>query len=219
MKRETLQSILGKILRTVAKVEYYGTENLPQEGPILVATNHMSRMDTLYLFINPARKDITALVADKYLKYPVFNWILKTGGVIWLDREKADFTAFRKAAEILKAGVALGIAPEGTRSQTGQIQEGKPGTALLSVRTNTPVVPVGIEGTDTFFRDVLRLRRPHIILRFGEPMTFAPLDRDTRDEQLRNYTEEIMLRIAALLPARYRGYYANHPKLKEMITE
>ncbi len=219
MTRETLQAIMKAVLLNVAHVEYCGVEHLPKEGPVIVATNHMSRMDTLYLFTNPGRTDITALVADKYLKYPIFNWILKTGGVVWLDRDKADFTAFRKAAEIIRSGVAMGIAPEGTRSQIGQLQEGKPGTALLAVRTNTVIVPVGIAGTDTFFKRLLTFRRPRVTLTFGPPLKLPPLERDTRDTQLQQYTDEIMCRIAALLPPSYRGFYKDHPRVKELLQE
>lgn len=217
MKRETLYKILRAVLYNVAHVEYHGTEYLPKEGPVLIATNHNSRMDTLYLFVNPARPDITALVADKYLKYPVFNWILKVGGVVWLDRNEADFSAFRKAAEIIKSGVAMGVAPEGTRSRDGQLQEGKPGIALLAVQTKTPIVPVGIAGTDMFFKRLLTLRRPRVILNFGPAIHLEPLQRDTRKEQLKQYTEEIMCRIAALLPASYRGVYKDHLRLKELL--
>lgn len=213
MKRETLRKIVLFLLHTLSKVEFSGTEHLPVEGPVIVATNHMSRVDTLLLFINPVRTDITALVADKYLKYPLFSTILKIGGVIWLDRSQADFGALRKAREVLKEGVALGIAPEGTRSTTGKLQEGKPGTAMLAATTQTPVVPVGIAGTDTYFRDLLRLRRPRVALRFGPPMTLAPLERSTRDAQLKQYTEDLMLAIAGLLPERHRGFYRDHPRL------
>jgi len=219
MKRETLRSILKAILTRLAKVEYYGTEYLPKEGGVIVATNHMSRMDTLYLFINPARTDITALVADKYKKYPVFNWILDVGKVIWLDRDKADFGAFRVAAEWLKKGVALGIALEGTRSQNGQLQEGKPGAVLLAQRTGVPVVPVGIAGTENYFRDLLRLRRPRLRLTFGPPIYVPPLDREKRDEQLKYWTDEIMARIAALLPPKYWGFYKDHPRVKELANQ
>lgn len=213
MNRETLRKIILFLLRTLSKVSFSGTEHLPVSGPVIVATNHMSRVDTLLLFINPVRTDITALVADKYLKYPVFSTILKIGGVIWLDRSQADFGAFRKAREVLKEGVALGIAPEGTRSTTGALQEGKPGTAMLAATTQTPVVPVGIAGTDTYFRDLLRLRRPRVHLNFGPPMLLAPLDRGTRDAQLQQYTEDIMVAIAGLLPPRHRGFYHDHPRL------
>lgn len=218
MKRETLRKIMAGLLTTLARVEFTGLEYLPQEGGLIVATNHMSRVDTLLLFINPARTDITALVADKYKKYPVFNWILDVGGVIWLDRDKADFGAFRVAVEWINKGVAMGIAPEGTRSRIGQLQEGKPGAVLLAQRTGVPIVPVGIAGTETFFRDLLRLRRPKVHLNFGPAFQLPPLNRANRDESLKQMTDEIMVRIAALLPSQYRGFYKDHPRLKELTS-
>jgi 1-acyl-sn-glycerol-3-phosphate acyltransferase len=217
MKRETLQSILKTLLSLLAKVEFEGLENLPQEGGLLVATNHMSRADALLLLINPARTDITALVADKYKKYPVFHWVLRTAGVIWLDRDKADFAAFRMAVDVLKTGVALGIAPEGTRSQTGQLLEGKPGTVLLAQKANVPIIPVGIAGSENFFRYLFTLRRPKITLRFGPVIIIPPMDRANRDAWLQKSTEDIMLSIAAVLPPKYWGFYKDHPRLKEFI--
>ena len=217
MNRQQLHAILDPLLRTLGRVEYRGTEHIPKEGPVLVATNHMSRVDTLYLFSNPIRPDITALVADKYLKYPVFNYMMKSGGVIWLDRDRADFTAFRKAVEVIRAGVALGIAPEGTRSKTAELQEGKPGIALLAAKTRTVIVPVGISGTETYFKKLMTLRRPQVTLQFGPAFTLPPVDRNARDEQLKQYTDEIMCRIAALLPPRYWGFYKDHPRVKELL--
>jgi len=211
MKRETLRKIIAGIVNIIARVEFRGTEHIPLEGGVIVATNHMSRVDTLLLFINPVRLDLTALVADKYKKYPVFNWILDVGGVIWLDRDKADFGAFRVAVEWINKGVAMGIAPEGTRSQDAQLQEGKPGTVLLAQKTGVPIVPVGIAGTENFFRDLLRLRRPKVQLTFGPAFRLPPLDRNNRDESLKQMTDEIMVRIAVLLPPKYRGFYKNHP--------
>jgi 1-acyl-sn-glycerol-3-phosphate acyltransferase len=219
VKRETLQKILTRLLNLLAKVEFQGTEHLPQEGGLIIATNHMSRADSLLLLINPARTDITALVADKYQKYPVFNWVLRTAGVVWLDRDKADFTAFRVAADLLKSGVALGIAPEGTRSQSGELLEGKPGSVLLAQKANVPIVPVGLAGTEKFFRYIFTLRRPKITIRFGPSFTIPPIDRDNRDAWLQNSTDEIMARIAVLLPPKYWGFYKDHPRVKELLSE
>lgn len=217
MQRETLQKILKALLTTLADVQFCGAEHMPKEGGLLLATNHMSWMDTLHLFLNPGRPDITALVADKYKKVPVFSWVLNVGEVIWLDRDKADFGAFRLAADALKTGHCLGIAPEGTRSRTGQLQEGKAGAVLLASRTGVPIVPVGISGTEAYFRRLGTLRRPHVKLTFGPVFTLPPLDRNNRDESLRQMTDEIMCRIAILLPPQYWGYYKDHPRLKEML--
>ena len=213
LKREILKIIAIILLKLPSRPEFSGLENLPKTGPVIVATNHNSRVDTALLFINPVRPDITALVADKYLRYPLFRLMLNMGGVIFLDRSQADFGAFRKAREVLKEGVALGIAPEGTRSEDGQLHEGKPGTAMLAATTQTPIVPVAIANSDTYFHDYVRLRRPRVQIRFGPVMHLAPLDRRPAGEQLHQYTEDIMLAIARMLPERQRGFYKDHPRL------
>ena len=217
MKRETLRSIITILVRLLSTVEYRGTEHVPPEGGLVITTNHMSRVDTLLLFINPVRTDITALVATKYLKYPLFKWILNTGGIVWLERDTADFTAFRLAVDEIKAGKALGIAPEGTRSQTGELQEGKPGAILLAMKTNVPIVPVAIAGTETFFKKLFTLRRPKVKITFGPAYMLPALDRSNRDESLKRMAEEVMLRIAILLPPKYWGVYKDNPRLKEML--
>jgi len=219
MQRETLRKIMAGLLSAFSQVEYSGLEYLPPDGGVIIATNHMSLVDSLLIFINPARKDITALVADKYKKFIFFRWILDTSGAIWLDRDKADFGAFRVAVEWINKGVAMGIAPEGTRSTTAQLQEGKPGTVLLALKTGVPIVPVGVAGTETFFSDLTHLRRPKTRVNFGPAFQLPPLDRNQRDESLKQMTDEIMTRIAVLLPPKYWGFYKDHPRLKELLQE
>ena len=218
MKRETLRKIVNRLIRLLSRPTFEGLEYLPKEGGLIVATNHLSRLDTLLLFINPARDDITALVADKYQQYPLFKWVLNTGGIIWLDRESADFGAMRTAVEVLKKGVALGIAPEGTRSVGAELLEGKPGTVMVALKAGVPIVPVGIAGTENVFRRMFTLQFPHITVKFGPAFVLPPLERDRRSEQMKEYTDEIMCRIAALLPPRYHGYYKDHPRLKQMLN-
>ncbi len=157
MKRETLQQIMRWGIKNLTVSEFIGLENVPATGGIIVATNHMSRIDIPLLFTLPVRPDITALVTDKYQHYPFFKWFAITAGGIWIDRTKADFTAFRQAADVISEGRALGIAPEGTRSDSGLL-EGKSGTVLLALKTGAPVIPLGISGTDTCNHEWKRLR-------------------------------------------------------------
>ena len=219
MKRETLRKILAGIIHTLSRVTFLGTENLPPSGGILVATNHVSRLDTLLLFINPARDDITALVADKYKEYPLFKWMMNTGGIIWLDREHADFGAVRAAVAALQQGLSLGIAPEGTRSPAGELQEGKGGIVLVALKSGVPIVPVGIQGTRDVFKKMFTFQRPRLTLKFGPAFTLPPLDREHRDEQMKQSIDEVMCRIAALLPPEYWGVYKDHPRLKELLAK
>lgn len=218
MKRETLQKLVIHILKHYTHLQFSGLEHIPAVGGVIIATNHLSRVDIPILFANPARPDITALVADKYQKYPFFRWFCVTAGGIWLDRDKADFAAFRLAAEVLAQGRSLGIAPEGTRSD-GALLEGKSGTVLLAIKTGVPVIPVAIYGSETTFPEWKRLRKPYITCRFGKPLNFAPLDRDNREAGLLAYTTEMMCQIAAMLPQKYRGFYAQHPRLLELLTQ
>ncbi len=216
MKRETLQRIMIWGIKNLTVAEFIGLENVPATGGIIVATNHMSRIDIPLLFTLPVRPDITALVTDKYQNYPFFKWFAITAGGIWIDRTKADFTAFRQAADVIAEGRALGIAPEGTRSDNGLL-EGKSGTVLLALKTGVPVIPLGISGTDTCNYEWKHLRKPRLTVRIGPALNFAPLERERRDEQLQEYTTELMCQIAALLPEKYRGFYRGYPRVRELI--
>jgi 1-acyl-sn-glycerol-3-phosphate acyltransferase len=113
----------------------------------------------------------------------------------------------------------LVIAPEGTRSRTGSLIEAKPGASYLATKLDRPIVPVGITGTEdqALLGNLKKLRRGSIVVTAGPSFTLPPLPKENRDEALKQYTDEIMCHIAALLPEKYRGVYANHPRLKELL--
>ena len=218
MKSHRLRSIIRTLMKLLTRTETIGADNIPPSGGVLLACNHMSRMDIPVLFLTPGRPDMTALVTTKYLKHPLLRWFIVTAEGIWLDRDTADFSAFRKAVEALKAGKALGIAPEGTRSVTSQLLEGKPGTALLALRTGVPIIPVAISGTEDSVEKLLRFKRPHITAEYGEPIYPPKLDRGNREGQLQGLTDEIMCQIASMLPEKYHGFYTGNPRLKELLA-
>jgi 1-acyl-sn-glycerol-3-phosphate acyltransferase len=215
MQSSTLRRILTWVFNTLTVWETAGTENVPAEGPFILATNHMSRVDVPLLFIATPRTDLVALVADSYKTNPFFTFLVVTTHSIWIDRNKADFTAMRSAMDHIRKGGALGIAPEGTRSRVKALLPAKSGVALLADKTRVPIVPAAISGTENTFLELFKFRKPRLLVRFGKPFTPPPVDRADREASLERNTEEIMLRIAAMLPDQYHGYYANHPRLKE----
>ncbi len=219
MKRKTLQNILHFLLRTITHTEFVGTENIPIQGGVIFVVNHMSRVDAPILFGMPVREDTITVAADKYKKNPLFRFLIETAESIWIDRDIADFAAMRTAIDSVNQGRALGIAPEGTRSSNGRLNIGKPGVVLIADRTHVPVVPVGIAGSESAVKKLLSFRRPHITVRFGKPFELPPMDRARRDAWLQSSTDEIMCRIAAELPPQYRGFYADYPRLKELLSE
>ena len=205
MKRETLQRLVRFLIRTLTHTEYIHPENFPATGPVILAINHMSHIDTPVLFVNPIRPDITALVTTKYKENWFVSLFTDIAKGIWIDRDIADFTAIRNASEVLAKGWVLGIAPEGTRSKTGQMQEGKPGIIMLALKSGAPIVPVALTGTEDALKKILHLRRPHITATFGEPFTLPEFPPRHRSEELHRWTDILMRRIAALLPEKYRG--------------
>jgi 1-acyl-sn-glycerol-3-phosphate acyltransferase len=219
MKPNELRRILTWLVKKLTDTEFLGTENVPLTGGVLIATNHMSRMDIPVLFLTPKRPDMTALVTTKYLKYPLIRWFIVTAQGIWLDRDTADFSAFRTAMTALNQGMAIGIAPEGTRSKDAQLLEGKPGAALLALRAGVPILPVAISGTEDAVYKMKRFKRPHITVQFGKLIPTPQLDRNNREAQLQQLTDEVMCQIASMLQEHYRGFYKEHPRLKEILAE
>jgi 1-acyl-sn-glycerol-3-phosphate acyltransferase len=178
----------------------------------------MSRLDPPLVYILIKREDLTGLAADKYKNNPLFSWLINSVNGIWLNREEADFGALREAINHLRTGGALGIAPEGTRSRVGSLIPAKTGVAYLADKAHVPIVPIAISGTEDAVRQLLRFRRPPLRVQFGEPFRLPPVDRQDRDGSLNRNTDEIMCRIAVMLPLQYRGAYTNHPRILERLN-
>ena len=221
LRTPPLLPLLRTLVKVVTRLDFINLENLPEEGSILLTTNHLSMVDTPLLLTTTDRTDVVAIVAKKYFKKPFFKWILeKIGNIVWMDRENTDFSAVRQALEFLKQGAILGIAPEGTRSKdTRGLLEGKQGAALLAARANVPIVPVGIVGSEFVKSSMLKLKRAPVSINIGKPYHLPEFDRENRQVWLTQCTDEIMCRIAVLLPPSYRGFYADHPRLQELLAE
>jgi 1-acyl-sn-glycerol-3-phosphate acyltransferase len=219
MKKTTLRTIIKFLIKVLTRTEFLGLENVPVSGAVIIATNHMHYLDIPLLFINPVRTDLTALVTTKYQNHWFFRWFCQTAEGIWINRDIADFAAMQAASRVLKEGYALGISPEGTRSQTAQLLPGKPGTVLLALKMGVPIIPVAITGTEKAFRRIFTLQRPRFTVRFGPAFTLLPVGPQNREQLYQQYTDEIMCRIAALMPEKYWGYYRDHPRLKELLQK
>jgi 1-acyl-sn-glycerol-3-phosphate acyltransferase len=218
LSRDLLRQVMRGLFKILTRVRVDGLGNVPDEGGCIIAVNHFSRLDPPLVYVLLKRKDVTGLATDKYQSYPLIRWVINTVDGIWINREDADFGALREARNFLQAGGVLGIAPEGTRSSTGGLLPAKTGVAFLAEKTRVPIVPVAIYGTENAVRQMLLLLRPVVHVRFGPPFVLPPIERNERDEALRRNTDEIMCRIAVMLPPEYRGVYATHPRLQELLN-
>lgn len=206
-------------MKLIADIEVHGLEKLP-EGNVIVAANHLGRLDTAALLCILDREDIIMPVAEKYKNHPLYGAIGRAANAIWLNRFEADYSAFRQILDRMKQGGLLVIAPEGTRSKTEALQEGKMGVAFLAGKSGYPVLPVAVTGTEDrgVIKNLKRFRRSKITATAAELMYIDLPKGKGREEALRQVTDEIMCQIAALLPEKYRGVYADHPRLKELLN-
>ena len=214
--------LLRAIVRIIARVTVYGTENLPSDHATYVAvTNHIGRLDPAFAYFLLQRRDIIMLVAEKYKEHTWSRLLSQAVNGIFVDRYNADLGAMREVLRrIAKGGVAV-LAPEGTRSLSGSLIQGWDGASYIAAKAGLPILPVGVTGTGDkeVVHRLKHFKRLQVIVHIGPTFTLPPLETKSRDEQLARYTEEIMCRIAAELPESYRGIYADCPRLQELLAE
>lgn len=219
MKFRTLRSIVRFFMKLIADIEVSSIDKLPQ-GNVIIAANHLGRLDTAVLLCILDREDIIMPVAEKYRDHPLYGAIGRAANAVWLNRFEADYSAFRQILERMKEGGLLVIAPEGTRSKTEALQPAKMGVAFLASKSGYPVLPVAVTGTEdrVILENLKRFRRSKITAIAADPMQVDLPRGAGREAAMRQATDEIMCRIAALLPQKYRGVYADHPRLKELLN-
>ena len=209
-----VRSCLSRVLGLMAQRRIAGLEHIPLEGPCLLVFNQRSVFDTPLVSTLVPRPDVTGLVARDYARNPFYRVLVEWGGGVWITRCSGDRGALDAALGALARGWVVGISPEGRRSRTGGLVEGKPGPAFLAKRSGAPVVPVAFTHTDRIAGSLARFRRTTVEIRIGAPFRLEPFGRGSHRAQLREDTDHIMCRIAALLPPGERGAYASHPYLE-----
>jgi 1-acyl-sn-glycerol-3-phosphate acyltransferase len=196
-----------------------GLENIPSQGPYILVANHLSRVDGPLLLTVIKNNNVTGWAAAKYRSHPLFGPIVRLGGGIFIRRGEVDRDALTAGVSWLREGNIFGLAPEGTRSKTGALVRAKTGAAYLADITKAPILPIAIMGTESFMHNLLRLRRSHLTVRIGALFHLPPLTENERLKGLRRHADEIMCRIAAMMAPNYHGFYTDHPRLKQLLSE
>ncbi len=197
------------LLPLYTRIEVRGMENMPLSGPVIIASNHLNDADPGILCTRIDRV-IVFMTKVELFKIPGLAQFLRAFGAFPVRRGEADLAALRLSSAALAEGKALCIFPEGTREGPPEVlAKAHPGAALLALRHDVPVVPVAIQGSGklTLPKMFLRLdRRERVILTIGEPFRLEKPAR-LNGEAVGAGTQQIMERIAALLPEGHRGYY------------
>lgn len=209
--------VLLNLCRVILGLRVEGAENVPRTGGLLLLSNHLHNADPVLICIATPRP-VHFMAKRELMSVPVIGRVIRFAGAFAVDRGRADRVAIRRAMATLDQGIAVGVFPEGTRSPSQQIERVLAGAGLIALKGGSPVVPLAITGSEHLpfngsksGRRGLGAVRRGVTIRFGEPFTVPPMvdgKRTTADMAI----DLIMLRIAAMLPERYRGIYSSSPR-------
>jgi 1-acyl-sn-glycerol-3-phosphate acyltransferase len=192
-------------------IKVTGIENVPREGPLLVASNHLNDADPGVLATRIPRR-LVFMTKVELFRVPLLAQFLRAYGAFPVRRGEADLSSIRRSNETLKAGLALVMFPEGTRSaERTSLGQAWPGAGLIALRNRVPILPCAITGSQDMAIPFMFLRvgmRRRITLTIGEPFELNQPERINAESAAAG-ADLVMRRIAELLPPNYRGYYGD----------
>lgn len=214
--------ILGPLLRLIFRPWVRGMENIPSSGAAILASNHLSFSDSIFLPLQ-SRRPVVFLAKSEYftgkgIKGALTRWFFKATGQLPIDRSggKASEASLNTGLSVLSQGLVLGIYPEGTRSPDGKLYRGRTGIARMALESKVPVIPVAMIDTEKvqpIGKRLPRIRRVGIVV--GQPLDFSRFDGMEGDRiVLRAVTDEIMYELAKLSGQEYVDAYASSVKEK-----
>lgn len=203
-----VNAVIRAVFSLVCRVDASQLVRIPSQGPAILIANHVNFLEAPVMMAwldNPA---VTGIAKRESWKSPLLKFLFDLWEIIPIDRGMVDRDAFNLALEAIKQGKMVAISPEGTRSRDGRLLKAKTGVSILAARSGAPIVPVAFWGHENFWQNLKRLRRTEFHIAVGQPFRptaeGASLARDVREA----VADEMMVKLAELLPEKYRGAYA-----------
>lgn len=201
-----VQTLAGMVFPLFFKLRIEGRENIPTTGSVMLAANHVAWID-IPLLAQPLRRFTHYMAKAELFQVPVVGYIIGMCGNFPVRRGEGDRESLRVADRLLTSGEVVAIFPEGHRTG-GALIRGLPGVALIALRADAPVVPVGIiNSNEVFKKGRIIFNRPTVTIRYGKPFTLAKSGARHSKADLERGIDTIMTQIAALLPQEYHGVY------------
>lgn len=220
MSRIVLKALFGLVMRVLFRPRVEGADGIPQTGPVILAGNHVTFVDSMFLSL-VVKRPVFFIGKDEYVtgrgvKGRLMAWFFTAVGMVPVDRDggHGGVAALMTGKRILEEGRVFGIYPEGTRSPDGRLYRGRTGIARLALMTGAPVVPFATIGTERVQPGGSgRPRISQVTVRFGSPLEFARYEGMDRDRYvLRAVTDEVMSQVMRLSGQEYVDVYATKAK-------
>jgi 1-acyl-sn-glycerol-3-phosphate acyltransferase len=212
-------SIFLRLLKLSLRMETDELQKIPRKGPLILFTNHVNFLEgpAIYTTLQQIQpRALTGFAKIEFWENPITAFLFDTWDAIPLKRGEADLNAIKEAVTRIKAGQVFAMAPEGTRSRSGKLQRAHPGIAMLGYMSGAPIMPIACYGHENYKSDWKRLHRPRFHLTVGQPFRLDAGDQKIKGAVRQKMADEIMYRLAAMLPEPYRGAYAD---LSQATTE
>jgi 1-acyl-sn-glycerol-3-phosphate acyltransferase len=206
--------VLRILFRILLKLEIVGLENVPSEGPLILAMTHTNFLDPALAGGVMPREVVMMSKAENFW-HPILGILVRLYGAFPVHRGEVDRQAICRSLEVLNSGEVLLMAPEGTRSGHGRLQKGHDGMTFIALRADAPILPMAIMGGEHFWANLPKLRRTPIKIIIGNVFRFFPGQGRVRRAIISKMTEEAMYQLASLLPTERRGVYSDFASATE----
>jgi 1-acyl-sn-glycerol-3-phosphate acyltransferase len=203
---------IKSITRILCNIDDSQLSRVPEQGPLIIASNHINFIEVPVVYTHLQPRVITAFVKAETWENPAMGFLFDLWGGIPIQRGEADSTAIRSGLAALRQNKMLAITPEGTRSGDGKLQRGHPGIVMIAHLSDAPIIPLVFYGGEKILDNLKRVKRTDFNIRVGNIFKLLfPKGKPDRDLRIA-MVDEIMYQMAALLPPEYRGYYADLTK-------
>ena len=203
----------------LCRIDAPDIRKVPERGPLIVISNHTGQLEVAVFFGLLQPRPITGWAKMEAWDNAFLNWLFNLWGLIPVRRGEGDTSALRQAIKALENGMIFGIAPEGTRNVTGKLKQAYPGAVMLAVHSGAPILPIAHWGGEDFLKNLPRFKRTDFHVRVGEPFHLNLEGIKVTREIRQQIVDEMMIRIAELLPAEYQGFYEKVTKNEKILTK
>jgi 1-acyl-sn-glycerol-3-phosphate acyltransferase len=207
-----LNFIIRVYTRITCRLDMPDLDKFPMHGPLIAIANHTGQIEAPMIYAHLQPRKLTGWAKIETWDNKFLNWVFGVWGLIPVRRGEADMRALKGALRALENGLIFGIAPEGTRNYTGRLKRALPGAVIIALHSGAPIIPIAHWGGENFMKNLKRFKRTDFHMRVGEPFKLKVEGVKMTGEIRQQIVDEMMYELAKLMPAEYRGEYADMSK-------